>query len=496
MRGLLRWAVVVAGAGVLVLGAAVGVVNAAGAAAGTRLAAGREGSGGTWGKAIEVPGTAGLNTGRGAVIASVSCGSAGNCSAGGHYTDSSGHFQVFVVSQVNGTWGKAIEVPGIAALNRGGGAAIASVSCASAGNCSAGGYYYTGSSGYKAFVVSQVGGTWGKAIEVPGTAALNTGGEAVITSVSCASAGNCAAGGHYAGRSGNTRAFVVSQVHGTWHTAIQVPGTDALGHGHAVITSVSCGSAGNCSAGGDYTGRSRSLQAFVVSQVGGTWGKAIKVPGTAALNKDGGAAINSVSCASAGNCSAGGSYADSSHHGQVFVVSQVNGTWGEAIEVPGTAALNRGGAAEITSVSCASAGNCSAGGRYFRYSSGFQVFVVSQVGGTWGTAIEVPGTAALNTEGNAEIASVSCASAGNCSAGGYANGIPGLGTFASRAFVVSQAHGTWHKAIVVPGTTALNQGGPAAIASVSCASAGNCSAGGYYFTGSTAYTQAFVVSET
>ena len=33
----------------------------------------------------------------------MSCASAGNCSAGGYYTDSSGHRQAFVVSEVNGT---------------------------------------------------------------------------------------------------------------------------------------------------------------------------------------------------------------------------------------------------------------------------------------------------------------------------------------------------------------------------------------------------------
>ena len=45
--------------------------------------------------------------------------------------------------------------------------------------------------------------------------------------------------------------------------------------------------------------------------------------------------------------------------------------------------------------------------------------MVSQVNGTWHTAIEVPGTAALNIRRLARVVSVSCASAGNCSAGGY-----------------------------------------------------------------------------
>ena len=60
----------------------------------------------------------------------------------------------------------------------------------------------------------------------------------------------------------------------------------------------------------------------MVSQVNGTWGKAEQVPGTAALNKGNAAVINSVSCASAGSCGAGGSYTDGSGHRQAFVVSR------------------------------------------------------------------------------------------------------------------------------------------------------------------------------
>jgi hypothetical protein len=84
----------------------------------------------------------------------------GHCSAGGEYADSSGYFQAFVVSQVDGAWGTASEVPGTAALNQGGLVGSApSVSCASAGNCTAGGGYTDSSDGDQAFVVSQVHGT-------------------------------------------------------------------------------------------------------------------------------------------------------------------------------------------------------------------------------------------------------------------------------------------------------------------------------------------------
>ena len=45
-------------------------------------------------------------------------------------------------------------------------------------------------------------------------------------------------------------------------------------------------------------------------------------------------------------------------------MDEVSGVWRTAEEVPGTAALNRGGGAQILSVSCATARNCSAGGEY------------------------------------------------------------------------------------------------------------------------------------
>src|SRR5215831_10131276 len=101
----------------------------------------------------------------------------------------------------------------------------------------------------------------------------------------------------------------------------------------------------------------------------GGWGTAQTVPGTAALNQDGSAGINSVSCASAGNCSAGGDYLPASAFPHAFVVSEVNGTWQRAEAVPGIATLSQGGhgsppQAVINSMSCAPAGNCSAGGYY------------------------------------------------------------------------------------------------------------------------------------
>jgi hypothetical protein len=177
------------------------------------------------------------------------------------------------------------------------------------------------------------------------------------------------------------------------------------------------------------------------------------------------------------------------------VVSERNGTWSRAIEVPGTARLNGGDEAEITSVSCASAGNCSAGGQYLDSTDFSQAFVVSERNGTWGTAIETPGTANLNQGGDAGTTSVSCASADNCSAGGFYSDGGGF----QQAFVAGERNGTWGTAIEAPGTVNLNRGGRlgafAEITSVSCASVEHCGAGGFY-TDSAGHIQAFVIGET
>jgi cytochrome c551/c552 len=466
------------------------LTGASTAAAATGLtAAGAASSGGTWGRAEEVPGTAALNMGGDAETESVSCGAAGNCSAGGYYIAGSGAVQAFVAGEAGGSWGTAKEVPGSAALNKDGGAAILSVSCASAGNCSAGGDYADGSAHQQALVAGEVNGSWGKAEEVPGTAALNKGGNAAIISLSCASAGNCSAGGYYTDSSKHQQVWVAGETDGVWGTAKEIPGSAALNTADAYLNSVSCGAAGNCSAGGYYTDHGR-LQAFVAGEASGSWGTAKEVPGTAALNKDGGAGINSLSCASAGNCSAGGFYTDGSGQLQAWVAGEAGGSWGTAKEVPGAGALNKSGDAQITAVSCGSAGNCSAGGFYTDGSFAEQVFVVGEAGGSWGTAREVPGSAALNKRGAADFQSVSCASAGNCSAGGGYEASTGV----SEAYVVSEVNGTWRSAEEVPGSAALNKGAGAQVDSVSCASAGNCSAGGSYLD-SSKDSQAFVVSE-
>ena len=460
----------------------VGVFAVSGGSAATPAAV-------AWGGAIKVPGTATLNSGGNAIAFSVSCAAAGDCAAGGHYADGSGDEQAYVADETGGSWGTAVEVPGTATLNTGGSALVESVSCAAPGDCAVGGYYYNASDFGEAFVVSETNGGWDSAVEVPGTAALNTGGNAHTLSVSCGAVGDCAAGGYYTDGSGDAQAFVVNETNGSWGTAVEVPGAAGLNTGgYAEVNSISCASAGDCTAGGYYT--SVDGHAFVVSETNGSWGTAVEVPGTETLNSGNGSEVNSVSCAAAGDCAAEGAYYVLGSGFQAFVISETNGSWGTAVEVPGTATLNSGGNAdEGGSISCAAVGDCAADGSYIDGSGHKQAFVASETNGSWGTAIEVPGTATLNSGGEAGVNSISCAAAGDCAAGGlYKDGSSHF-----QAFVISETNGSWGDAVEVPGTATLNSGGNADVYAVSCGAAGECAAGGYY-TAALSHDQAFVVN--
>jgi hypothetical protein len=447
-----------------------------------------------WGRAEEVPGLISLNAGGNASVNWLSCRRVGYCSAAGSYTDASGHGQSFVVNETKGRWGKAEEVPGIAALSAGNGSGIGQMSCASVGNCAAGGGYTDTSGHGEAFVVNETKGRWATAEEVPGIAALNAGNSAGISSVWCPAAGNCGAGGTYTDKTGNPEPFVVNEKNGKWGKAEEVPGIAALkAVGGARLNTLSCGSAGNCAAGGYYlvaptlTGDSEDeWEAFLVTEVNGRWGKAREVPGTAALNSNGQAQLSTVFCRSAGNCSAAGFYAAGTGGGLfTFVVSETRGRWGKAEPVrglPGPTTNN--GNDFLNTLSCPSAGNCAGGGWYTNGLSGFyHAFVVNETNGKWGKAEQVPGTAKFVIRYVNAVSSVSCTSVGNCAAGG-AYGY-------TQAFVVAERNGRWRMAEEAPGTAALNVGGDAGVSVVSCPSATRCVAAGSY-TAKNGTTQGFV----
>src|SRR5260370_15860818 len=77
------------------------------------------------------------------------------------------------------------------------------------------------------------------------------------------------------------------------------------------------------------------------------WGRAREVPGLAALNAGGGAQVSAVSCWHAGDCAAGGSYRDAGGKSQAFVVPETGARWAAALEGTGPEARQPGGASHV-----------------------------------------------------------------------------------------------------------------------------------------------------
>ena len=417
-------------------------------------------------------------------VGAMSCVSPGNCAAGGYFNTGVGRGKVtrdaFVVGEAHGAWLAPHALTGARTLNVGRDAQVNSVSCASAGACAAGGYYAINGNGtWRAFVASEAHGHWAKAITVPGLSDLHVGEFAEVSSVSCTSPGNCSAGGDLIGGVDGQSVqgpLLVTEVRGHWRHAITVPGLTAIGADEAAVTSVSCAAPGDCAAGGFFIDAHSHFQGFVVNQRLGHWGKAIEVPGLGGLNVGGGGWITSLSCSARGDCAAGGLYSSDSTHVQAFVVSEVNGHWRHAEKVPGTGSLNAGGEAMVASVSCPESGRCSAGGIYKNSAGTFGVFVSRQSRTGWGDAARIPGLGRLAVfPANSFFIDANFLSL-SCPAPGKCALAESdqLSSNSDHAFVASEAHGAWTRAIRVAAAAPS-----VAVFAISCAAPGDCAVGGF-----------------
>jgi hypothetical protein len=416
-------------------------------------------------------------------INSMSCTSARDCAAVGEL-DFRHATRPLVVSEKNGTWGRARTVRGLSALPRADHfAVLASVSCSSAGNCGAGGYYQEkgplSTAPSEALVVTERNGVWGTARAVRGLAALNVGGSAGVDFLSCRLAGDCTASGTYlptacpGDQCGGV--FVVSEKNGTWGRARPIRGLAAIDQNSAQDNALSCASPGNCTVAGSYGPEQNG--AFAASQKNGVWGPAQTFPAIAAPGTDG-ASMDLLSCRPDGNCTGTGVYytSDNDH---VFAIQETNGTWGAVTLIPGIAGLPGGEASSYpddSSLSCPSAGNCTISGTYVSKRDHVQMFIATEKNGRWGRAQAPPGLASRTGEFNA-AGMLACFPAGTCTVVG-AYDIISKSRFAIVIFVTAEKNGIWGKLERLPGSAALGIG----LAALSCGAPGNCSVGGSYGT--------------
>jgi hypothetical protein len=325
-------------------------------------------------------------------LPALSCPSAGNCVAGGAYADASGNTQGLLLEKVAGTWRspKRLVAPVDAAANPA--VTISALSCARARNCAVGGSYQEKGGNSQSFLASEVRGSWsGARVVVLPANAVASGQSSTVRSLSCASAGNCSAVGDYLTKTspvGHANGYAVSEVRGRWGRAREiVPPTGANINPFVSINQLACSSAGNCSAVGSYVDVNGVTHGLTVNEVGGAWAPArpLALPGDA--NAFPGATLSEISCVSNANCTALGNYTNATGAIEGLAVTELSGQWGRAasMRMPTGAASNpHVFFYGFDGLSCPSLGNCSAGGQYRDGARLYQGFLVSRRPVEWG----------------------------------------------------------------------------------------------------------------
>ena len=411
----------------------------------------------TWPAATELQLPSGAATAAGtesAQVSGVACPSAGSCVAVGGYNDTNGlrDGQAMVANQANGSWAPASELSlpsGAATLSGAQSALLSSVACTGVGACVAVGRYSDSSGGRDAMVATEAAGTWGQATGVTLPAGASMVQNAFLDGVACASAGNCVAVGSYPDATAGNEAMVATETGGTWAPATELvlPSGAAASAQNAELTSVSCASAGNCVAVGDYTDSASAVQPMVADETGGTWAQASELPRPSGAGSTAAATLDSVACTSAGNCVAVGAYGDASADHLAMIETETGGTWAATtLSLPTGAASGASVQdAGLRAVSCPSAGNCVSTGSYTDTNgvADYQAMTAAESGGAWAQATKLTLPSNATTKPGAQAATLSavaCTSDGSsCAAGGlYAgtNGSPDL-----HAMVLSTSAG-------------------------------------------------------
>ena len=195
---------------------------------------------------------------------------------------------------------------------------------------------------------------------------------------------------------------------------------------------------------------------------------------------------------------AGGSYTETAGNAVSFVVNETNGIWGTAADVKTKiAGFGAGDGDYLTNMSCPSAGNCVAGGQdqVQHNALASQVYFVTETRGIWGEAISVPNK--LNYGQQAGISQITCPSVGNCGAAGWYSAAYAYGFTYMQPFFITEARGTWHNPVAVPGITILppKDGQVAQAISISCPAADRCSGDGFWQDNNNGTNHGFVDSQ-
>ncbi|MDE3131459.1 MAG: hypothetical protein KGL16_09925, partial [Acidobacteriota bacterium] len=432
-------------------------------------------------------------------LQALSCASTGNCSAVGGYDDGLGDSQGLLATEVGGKWQRAVEAqaPAGAAvqpfkLSEGGG--LTGISCAAAGECAVVGRYLDSHRTDHGVFFSQTHGRWSAGLRLrlpanavrppkPKSSAVDVLG---LAAVSCSSVGNCVAVGNYESNALVWEAMIVVERHGRWARAIEAPlpaGAPIQGQ-NALLLSITCNHAGQCSAAGAYVDASGHQQTLLISGTADSWSAAPTPRPPSDANSDPNIIPSSIACADSGACAAVGTYVNPLRNSLGLLLDEAGGRWATASGA--TLPANAAPASTVgdqtvvlSSVACPMAGACTAVGWYFDNDENGQGLLVSQTANVWQPGVEV--TLPSNAVGGLEKQSagldwISCAAVGDCLATGVYTDIG----YNTQGLLLSEVNGTWQQGVESPLPRNAGNVQYAAANQADCTGAGDCTVIGQY----------------
>ena len=394
-----------------------------------------------WPTATELALMSGAPTGtaQSVQVNSVSCPETGNCVAVGTFTDGSATTQMMYAIERNGVWNSINEVtPPSNAIA--GPRSLSSVSCTGVGYCQAVGYYKDNESGdlLRGLLMTEAGGVWGPAVQsrtYPNEDVTYPGDG--LGSISCSSAGNCLAGGFYNDTTSSGQPMVISETDGSWGTPVELSQpAGSFGVPGALGVHTACAAQGDCVAAAAYLLSEGPVdyRAMVATETNGVWGAALELTLPTNANTVIGQQVvhvSDVACSSPGNCVVTGDFL-AGQQSFPFADTETAGTWHQAVQVrlpvdAATQTTNNGQKDSIASVWCANSTNCNAVGWYVYTSATCayctRAFTLNEVNGAWGvpSALPLPNNA-LSTNESSSLTSIDCAAPSVCTvAGRFAN---------------------------------------------------------------------------
>jgi hypothetical protein len=310
--------------------------------------------------------------------------------------------------------------------------------------------------------------------------------------------------GTYLDSNESIQGMIITETNGVWHQGVEaiLPANAAPDTGPfsqiAELDLVTCISAGNCVAAGNYTDTSGNEQFMIVTETGGVWAKGAELSPPPNAGSSPELFLSQITCTSVGNCTAVGGYYDNNNNNDAFgnpralVISETNGVWGQGVDIvlpanaspdplKGLGGTQQAAIVAMNEVSCFRPGNCVAVGQYTDTSYNSQLMATTEIDGVWSPAIELTLPANASTAQATQIAilqGLECFKPGDCTAVGvYADIISNI-----QGLVINQTHGVWGQGVeLIPPANAAPALGEVNPLALQCTSRGNCVAIGYYY---------------